>query len=617
MNLLFLTASICLFVFSFFHFSNSKRNIFSSLVLFLVGVAYVVYTLFYLVANFFTGKGIDYSVIYHVRFGVHGAGFSEYEALIISTLTALVIGVGGIVLLLWKRPNKSRMSISAIMLSLSAVFLATCIHPASIDLYRLAKGSDTVNFWKHYRHPQVVKKTRKPMNLVLVYAESLERSYFDQTVFPGLINNLRALETDSTTFTNIGLFPNTGWTIAGMVSSQCGIPLVALSHGNSMAGMDSYLAGATCMGDLLAAEGYNLSYIGGASLDFAGKGSFYRTHGFQRVMGKKELTPKLPDPEYITGWGLYDDSLFDLAYDEFNRLSSLGSPFSLVLLTLDTHGSDHFSKSCNEVVERNALNKNIACTDYLIGSFVDRIRKSPASQDTVIVVASDHMAMRGTTRLGKTNRTNLFMILDPQKQDGSEISRKGSTLDLGPTILSSLGFDVQLGLGRDLFNDDATLVEEFTKLGSMVIGWKNDLLSFWSFPRIEDKITINAKDHSVSIDERKFKIPILIQYDEQLKTKIRFQIYNDAIHKTLMQHLSRFNPDDAFLMVDECKRISKQWGDLGEAGLCYVNGTLGTKELDKGKITGTKSVAASALKEIASSQGNHDIYEQRLARLKQ
>ena len=207
-------------------------------------------------------------------------------------------------------------------------------------------------------------------------------------------------------------------------------------------------------------------------------------------------------------------------------------------------------------------------------------------------------------------------MLDPQQQKGIEISRKGSTLDLGPTILSSLGFEAQLGLGRDLFSDNATIVEEFNKLGALVVGWKDNLMSFWSFPRIEEKITINAKDRSVSIDDRKFRTPILIQYDKELQTNIRFQIYNDAIHKTLVQHLIKFNHDDAFLLVDSCKRISTQWGDFGESGLCYVNGTLGTAKLYKGKISSAKSFTASHLEEIASMKGSHDIFEQKLAELK-
>lgn len=615
-HIIFLSLSVSFFVFGIFCISSIKRNFVSSFALFSVGTTFVLYTLFYLIAYYFTGKGIDYSVIYHVRFGIQGAGFSEYNELILFSLSGLISGVVGIILILRKGAKVVKKPILAVSLSAIATILAICGHPASLDLYRLTRDSGSESFWKYYRHPRIVQTADKTMNLVLIYAESLERSYLDQSVFPGIAKNLGEIEENNTSFTNIGSFPNTGWTIAGMVSSQCGMPLVALSHGNSMAGMDSYLAGAICMGDLLAAKGYNLSYFGGASLDFAGKGSFYRTHGFQKVMGKNELIPELPDQSYITGWGLYDDSLFDLAYEEFEELSSGNQPFGLVLLTLDTHGSDHFSQSCKAVAEQNQMNKNIACTDYLIGKFVDRIKNSSASKNTVIVIVSDHMAIRGTAKLQKTNRKNLFMIIDPHRQKGrEEISRKGSTLDLGPTILRSMGFSAELGLGRDLFSDDLTIVEEFNKPGALVKGWRDDLLTFWSFPRVEEKITINAKDRSVSIDDRKLKTPILIQYDDKLQTKIRFQIYNDAIHKTLIQHLSKFDPNDAFFMVDTCKKMKLQWGDFGESGLCYINGTLGSKKLDRGRVTQEKTFTASHLKEIASLPGSNEIFEQRLAQL--
>ena len=38
-------------------------------------------------------------------------------------------------------------------------------------------------------------------NVVFIYAEGLERTYFDETLFPGLINKLRVLESKGTYFT--------------------------------------------------------------------------------------------------------------------------------------------------------------------------------------------------------------------------------------------------------------------------------------------------------------------------------------------------------------------------------------------------------------------------------
>ena len=42
----------------------------------------VILTGVFLVADFFTGKGIDDSVIYHLEYGMSGAGFGEYLGII-------------------------------------------------------------------------------------------------------------------------------------------------------------------------------------------------------------------------------------------------------------------------------------------------------------------------------------------------------------------------------------------------------------------------------------------------------------------------------------------------------------------------------------------------------
>ena len=38
-------------------------------------------------------------------------------------------------------------------------------------------------------------------------------------------------------------------------------------------------------------------------------------------MGLVELLPGIANQEYISAWGLYDDSLFGIAYDNFLELS--------------------------------------------------------------------------------------------------------------------------------------------------------------------------------------------------------------------------------------------------------------------------------------------------------
>ncbi|MDM7481521.1 MAG: hypothetical protein P3W96_005825 [Halomonas sp.] len=57
-------------------YANSKIPVAGSLSIFLL---VVLLSAFYAVADYFTGNGIDESVLYHLQVGVEGAGVSAYK----------------------------------------------------------------------------------------------------------------------------------------------------------------------------------------------------------------------------------------------------------------------------------------------------------------------------------------------------------------------------------------------------------------------------------------------------------------------------------------------------------------------------------------------------------
>ena len=295
----------------------------------------------YGVADYFTDQGIDESVIYHLRYGLDEAGFAEYALPIGLTVIALIC----LIVLVYcfikvvKRRNKelsakNKLAYFPIVLAL----LAVVFNPASENIYSIVSSelsSHNINNADYIKVTELI--TQQPLNLIYIYAESLEETYFDESLFPGLMPRLNKIREQAIVFKDIAQVTHTGWTIAGMVASQCGVPLFSASQGNAMSGMPQFLSGATCLGDVLSRNKYNLSYLGGASLDFAGKGNFYRTHGFSSIQGRAELTERLDDANYKSAWGLYDDSLFKFAQQELAILAKQHNPFAIFMLTLDTH----------------------------------------------------------------------------------------------------------------------------------------------------------------------------------------------------------------------------------------------------------------------------------------
>jgi phosphoglycerol transferase len=598
---------------------------------------FVLLAFMFLVADRFTGHGIDQAVLYHVAYGLSGAGFSEYASLMLGGVALLLVGAAAAVtctlLLTRTRPREEPLPTSRASIPLA--LLACAFNPASKDLVQLADVTNTFasvisgdgaqheSFKTHYRTPKLGANPNPRRNFVFIYAEGLERTYFDEGRFPGLIVGLRELESIGTTFTNITQTNGTSFTIGGIVGSQCGIPLRTSSGGNSMSGMSKFLPNAVCLGDLLNARGYQLSYVGGASLSFAGKGKFLKGHGFRDVQGREELIGKLSDPSYVSGWGLHDDSLLDIAYEKFTELSSKEKPFGLFMLTLDTHHPDgHVSKRVADVKYEDGgtrILNAVAGSDRLLTAFIRRVLESPGGNQTLIVLCSDHLALQNgaTERLAQGGRRNLFMIIDPLKPGGVTIDKKGTTLDIGPTVLHALGYQAGLGLGRDLLGDEPSLLEALPDFKESLAAWKEPLSGFWGFSRLED-VRINAVEKTIEAGGTTILAPALITFDEDLEAEVFFEFHSRQ--QRLPDYVYRLPMGKPFVWVVDCGRAGA-YGGL-EAGtesndLCVVAGRRGAAPV-MNQLTGSSTeLDEDLLRQVLETRANPAVHEEQTTHLRQ
>ncbi len=163
-------------------------------------------------------------------------------------------------------------------------------------------------------------------NVVILYLESVEQMYTDEALYPGLTPFLTSLADEALVFSNIVETQGTNFTVAGILSSQCGTPLLFSGGPGGPGGNDilknGFMQEAFCLGDILDAAGYHQVFMGGASTRFAGKGVFLSDHGYDEVYGLEELYPYVDDPSYTNNWGLFDDSLLEIAANKFDELVS-------------------------------------------------------------------------------------------------------------------------------------------------------------------------------------------------------------------------------------------------------------------------------------------------------
>jgi len=328
------------------------------------------------------------------------------------------------------------------------------------------------NIPERLQPPRISSKPETQKNLVIVYLESLERSYGQIPEIKPFYKPIQALADQGTELTNIIQTAGTNYTIAGIIATQCGIPLFSnglktiFFRNGVEASMENFLPNIHCLGDQLQDDGYLLSYMNGASLDKFSKRSFLLEHGYTRLLDKANVSDEKKAGQ-TNIWGLDDALLFELATKEFDTLVSKNQPFVQSMLTTSTHGPDAFlDHDCAPTPDAvSQMPRAIECTGFLVTNFIEHIRNSPVGDDTIVVVLSDHLSFTNTVNAGLQSvgkdRRNFFTLLD---QTGAKtVDRHMAAFDIYPTLLETLGYTVEDGranFGISLSSPLQNLTEE-------------------------------------------------------------------------------------------------------------------------------------------------------------
>ncbi|WP_363323659.1 sulfatase-like hydrolase/transferase [uncultured Oscillibacter sp.] len=169
--------------------------------------------------------------------------------------------------------------------------------------------------------------------------------------------------------------------------------------------------------------------------------------------------------DYSVNWGIEDKVLFDIAREELTGLAAEGKPFNFTMLTTDLHAPKGFEcKWCADTYDTTTA-RAVDCNDRVVTEFVKWCQRQDFYENTTIVVTGDHPRMDGSLVDGVSyyDRTVYDCFINPAKTwVRDEKSRSFTAMDMFPTILSALGFDIEgdrLGLGTDLFSNTDTLLE--------------------------------------------------------------------------------------------------------------------------------------------------------------
>ncbi|UBH04687.1 hypothetical protein K8P10_000198 [Leucobacter sp. Psy1] len=239
----------------------------------------------------------------------------------------------------------------------------------------------------------------EPRNLILVYLESVEDAMADDGTFEeDMLAPLAAATTDWERIDALTQAPGGGWTMAGVVATQCGIPLRSATAATGSQILNRvgeepgrYLPGAVCLGDVLQEHGYRSIFLGGANATFAAKDRFLREHGYDEVRDLRTWREQgEPASAMRDDWGLGDRRLLELAADEAAELHREGAPFNLTVLTLDTHEPAVAPEGC-DMRAAEPMTDITRCSMEAVAGFVASLDAEGILEDTTVVVMGDHL----------------------------------------------------------------------------------------------------------------------------------------------------------------------------------------------------------------------------------
>ena len=505
-----------------------------------------------------SGDGINAATLYHLSADMEGAGvgdFKGYIAAYVALLLASLLPLALPRIRRFARDGRGHASLAGFVALFVVAIGASPLYADGRRIYHQLQPVDYGPVVAEYARPE--QPLAKPRNIVWIYGESLERTYLDEKAFPGLMPHLSQLAAQGLDFRGIDSAEGGGWTIAGLVSSMCGVPLTT-SPGdeNSMGRMGRFLPEAQCLGDYLKAQGYSNHYVGGATGLFAGKGHFLESHGFDEVRDLEYFQQRKIGPEHFSTWGVHDDVMLDDAWASYQKLARAGKPFMLTALTMDTHHpAGHLPVSCKDTRYESrygdiGLLNALKCSDRLIYELVQKIRNSPQGEDTVIVIASDHLAMPNDLSrvLAKLDRENLLLFLGKDIVPQQVAVENGTTLDSGATLLSLLDPKVDaIGFGRSL------LLPASARASASAAAFRHDgkdyprylafARSLWTGP--PSRSLRMDEDERVVIGSQQVKPPVLLEYDKQWNIKAVY------LENTSRQ-FERTNRRNTLAYVDRC-----------------------------------------------------------------
>ena len=220
-------------------------------------------------------------------------------------------------------------------------------------------------------------KTNRP-NILIVILEGITANVIESTGGESNITpNLNLLSKEGVLFRN--MYASSFRTDRGLVAALNGY------LGQPTASIMKYPSKSQTLPSIaksLRNEGYESDVLYGGDINFTNMKSFFFNSGYVSLTSDVDF----PISSRLSKWGADDDVTFERLYDDILNKKEKQTPWFSTFLTLSSH--EPFKVPYHRL-EHPYLN-SVAFTDSCLGDFVDKIKKTPAWDDLLIIFISDH-----------------------------------------------------------------------------------------------------------------------------------------------------------------------------------------------------------------------------------
>ena len=141
------------------------------------------------------------------------------------------------------------------------------------------------------------------------------------------------------------------------------------------------------VGELLRRQGYETLFLYGGYGYFDNMNVFFSGNDY-RVVDRTAFTKS--SIAFSNIWGVADESLFDNALNELDKVHAARKPFLAQIMTTSNHRPYTYPQGRIDIPSPGGREGAVKYTDYAIGRFIDQAKTKPWFKETLFVIVADH-----------------------------------------------------------------------------------------------------------------------------------------------------------------------------------------------------------------------------------